>query len=206
MSQALRALLLLALIALGSSSAFAARPNTLDVVTVYSDRSCNVEQQTIRWYGSFNPIAPCPGSNVVNNPTGCGWDIDDSWTMRGEGRIETGQVVRASFCVVSDGSHRAPVDAAVRAKHDRLIVWLDGSDGRSWPAVPVRDGSEWAYYACGDNFISNYPVPHPEIPGSNGGHGTLVIYTLTIDATARGGNVVAALDYGQGIWTVGGCA
>jgi len=174
-----------------------------DPLTIETDRrsiSCNVEQQTIRWYGSFDPIAPCPGPNVVNNSTGCGWDIDDSWSMRGSGRAS--DIHTASLCVVSDGTHRAPVDVSVRAKNDQLLVRLDASDGRSWSASPIRDGNEYQYVACGDNFIS---APHPEILGTNGGHGTIVTYTLTIDASARASNVTALLKYGNGIWVVEEC-
>lgn len=170
---------------------------------VWLSRACNVEQQTIRWYGSFDPAAPCPGPNVVNNPFACGWDIDDSQTLTGSGRVDTGSVVTASICVISDGTHRAPVDAQVAAKHNQLVVRLDASDGRSWLAPPVRSGSQYIYAACGDNFL---PPPHPEVPGSNGGQGTPVTYTLTIDASARGGNgIEAMLDYGQGVYVVGAC-
>jgi hypothetical protein len=186
---------------LGTSSTFA-RPQLPELVTVARSVACNVEQQTIRWYGEFDPASPCPGPNVVNNPTECGWDIDDSWTKRGDGRLATGQVAQGSLCVVSDGTHRANVDASVRAKTDRLVVRLDASDGRAWVAVPVRDGNDFAYLACGDNYI---PAPHPDLPGSNGGQGSIVTYTLTIDATERGGFVAAMLDYGSGFWTVGGC-
>jgi hypothetical protein len=179
-------------------------PEPLTLETVWKSVACNVEQQTIRWYGTFNPSDPCPSAMVVNNPTTCGWDIDDSWTMRdGSGSLNTGQVTSASFCVISDGTHKAPIDASVSAKHDKLLVRLDASDGRSWSMLPVRVNNEYRYIACGDNFLR---APHPEIPGSNGGQGTLVTYTLTIDATVRGGNGISAiLDYGQGIWNISGC-
>lgn len=189
-----------ALAAVLSMPAIARGNEPLQLVTDHRSVACNVEQQTIRWYGQGHLSDPCPGEFVVNNPTGCPWDIDDSWSMVDtSGSIATGQTVTATFCGVSDGTHRAPVDAAVRAKHDKLTVRIDASDGRSWVAVPVRDGNEYEYTACGDNFL---PAPHPEVPDSNGGQGTLVTYVLTIAAPTRGANnVFALLKYGQGIWT-----
>ena len=210
MRRSLGVLVILAVFALGTSSAFAlkpaqaAGPPPLNLVQTWKSVACNVEQQTIRWYGSFDPAAPCPGPNVVNNPTDCPWDIDDSWTKQGEGKIETGQVVTAEFCAIADGTHAASVDAGVSAKHDQLIVSLAASDGRSWSAVPVKVGSIYRYVICADNLLQLFP--HPEVPDSNGGQGTFVTYSLTIDATSRGGNGIGAvLDYGQGVFFVSGC-
>lgn len=179
-----------------------------DPLTLITDRksvACNVEQQTIRLYGTFNPLSPCPSEFVVNNPTGCPWDIDDAWSMVDlSGTISTGQIVTASLCAIADGTHRAPVDAAVYAKHPYLLIKLEGSDGRVWVASPVKTGNNYEYTICGDNFIQKFP--HPEVPNSNGGQGTYVTYTLTIDASVRGANgVTALLKYGQGIWSVSAC-
>ncbi len=179
-------------------------PADLVLVQTWKSLSCNVEQQTIHVYGSFDPAAPCPGEFVVNNPTTCMWDIDDSWTLFGSGRIETGQTVTASFCAIADGTHRASVDAEVSAKSDQLTVRLDGSDGRFWVAAPLRVGSAYRYVICADNFIQLFP--HPDVPDSNGGRGTFVTYTLTIAAPTHGANDVGAmLDYGQGAYFVSGC-
>ena len=66
---------------------------------------------------------------------------------------------------------------------------ITSSDGRVFPASPVKAGNQYIYAACGDNLI---PPPHPDIADSNGGKGTLITYTLTIDATVRGGSGISA--------------
>lgn len=208
MRRALATLAILAVFALGTSSTFAARPvhagpGPLALVTDWYQIACNVEQQTFNVYGDFNINDPCPGPTVVNNPTGCMWDYDDAWSKRGIGSIARGAVVTASLCAIADGSHTAPVDAWVGANHNKLIVRLNASDGRTWLALPVSIQGGYEYPICADNFMYG---PHPEVPDSNGGHGTLITYTLTVDATLRGANAIEGLlTYGQGIWTVGAC-
>lgn len=192
----------------------AARPDPLELVTDWKSVYCAIKSQTTYLYGlseDEQDAYPCPDQNIVNNPTlntgaSCVWDVDDAWSMFDRsGTIEIGQIVTASMCAIADGTHRPPIDAVVRAKHPHLSVRLDASDGRSWVAIPVRDGNEYEYVACGENFMKNAWL-HPDFPDSNGGWGTSVIYTLTIDATKRGANgVLALLDYGVGIWGVGSC-
>jgi hypothetical protein len=176
-----------------------AAPEPFALVTDRKSVDCTVEQQSVGYLGD-----PCPGPTVVNNPTDCPWDTDDYWSMyEPSGTIASGEVVTAQLCAIADGTIRSPVDATVRAKHPKLHVRMDSSDGRSWIAVPVRDGNVYAYTICADNFLR---PPHPIVPDSNGGTGTLVTYTLTIDATERGANgVVALFKYGHGIWNISAC-
>lgn len=215
MRRALATLAMLAVFALGTSGALAAKPaqaagpDTLNLTTAWISIGCRIEQLTIYVYGMEHRYDPCPSEFVVNNPTvgtgaPCIWDVDDAYTtLDSSGRISVGQTVTESLCVIVDGTHSSSLDVGVRAKHDELVVRLDVTDGRSWLATPVRDGSEYAYRICTRAFVAG---PHPAVPDSNGGTGTFLTYTLTVAAPTRGANDVGAmLDYGQGIYFVSGC-
>jgi hypothetical protein len=169
------------------------------------DLACNVEQWTTIVYGSQHVGDPCPGPQVVNNPLTCTWDRDDSWARFGQGDIPKGSITSGQACDVADGTTVTGrnVDAEVLAGHDKLVVTLATSDGRSWPAVPVKHGNTWYYGVCTDN---NPPGPYAPVAGSNGGSGNPITYTLTIDATARAANnATAIIDVGHGLWSTTTC-
>jgi len=154
--------------------------------------ACVVEQQS-----AGGPGDPCPDPTVVNNPLDCTWDRDDIWIDSASGGLK--EAVSVTICGVSDStdfSGKKDMWALVYSKRADLTVALGDSTGRSWTATPVWNGSQYKYAIC---TLDNIPGPFTEIPGSNGGVGLAVTYTLTTSSPSRT-NVTASFSDGDGIW------
>jgi hypothetical protein len=131
----------------------------------------------------------------VTNPLDCDWDVDDETTWFGQGTVEAGTPSVTTTCVVADGADNVSMDshavqAHVLSASNNLTVTLTNSQGVSWTAVPTvsKTGAEWKFCVIDPTRAGVYPV----IPGSNGGTGIQVFYTLTIAATNRTARSVTA--------------
>lgn len=116
----------------------------------------------------------------VHNPTGCLWDIDDTWTVSAVARkIEAGAVASKTTCAIWDT--RVPFwGLLVRAESPSLHATLHFKPHNvTWSLDPMQIGrGVWEYRGC--LFGPYDPNFEPEIPGSNGGHGLQGSVTVTV--------------------------
>ena len=166
-----------------------------------------VEQQSPNYYenncavDTTRPV--CDQSLWVNNTTGCVWRAtDDGASVTGTGYVQGS--VSGSVCMISDweafpnwGGEPIPVSVGVYAPSDTLRVTLSNNLGVSWNVPAVPNGRDFQYVLCAHD---NTPGPYPPVPGSNGGIGTRVLWTVTVTSVKRTSNVRATLQVGNGIW------
>lgn len=161
----------------------------------WKNHACIVEQQS-----GLRQFDPCPGPTVVNNPTECSWDIDDSWIHVGSGTLWRGESASASQCRIVDGKNTIRlIEAAVYSRRADLHVQVDSTIGL-FVLQPEDVGKDYRYRLC---IRSNTVFgPYTEIPDSNEGFGRQIDYTLSI-ATPGNADISAVLKNGVGTWSTG---
>ena len=140
------------------------------------------------------PLPPEP-------PLNCHWDVDDWGRVEGFGTLPKLTSASGSTCVVADGydhGHSPPgspywgqgdhrISVKVFAPRPDMTVTLSNSQGLSWniPATPNGNGYAWLFCMYDMTGQPNPPSWYPVIPGTNGGTGIPVTYTLTLTAGSR---------------------
>lgn len=134
----------------------------------------------------------------VINTTGCAWNDQDDIADRGTGDINANTPATHSLCIIADFDDTSRISGSIYPKAALYEFWTSRPDteitlsndaGDSWPTpVPVKDGGDYRYQLCvldpvADRHNSDLSS-YSEIPGTNGGRGQRVNYTLTIQ-TAR---------------------
>jgi hypothetical protein len=146
-----------------------------------------------------NFLSPLDGQGSatapVYNNTGCAWNDQDNIVNLGTGNL-TGATTN-TICLVADfddsGHSQFPkaVLYKVYAASDTLDVSLTNDMGNSWHAPPSTvEGNQRVWQMCiadpvadAANITESTLSSLPEVPGSNGGRGTIVNYTLHITST-----------------------
>jgi hypothetical protein len=141
--------------------------------------------------GQGTPEAP------VTNTTGCAWNDQDAIVNLGTGNLSGS--TSNTICLVADyddTSHaQYPKTIAFRvyAASDTLDISLSNDAGNRWHAPPSRaDGSNRVWEMCvtdpvadAANVSESNLSYWPEIPGTNGGRGKIVNYTLNVTSLAK---------------------
>ena len=205
-----RALVLAAVLGVfGVPSAAANSPQPLTFGLLSHDLQYPVEQQSPNFMqydcgSNGTPTNPgCDPSIWVTNPTSCVWDVDDYIDVTGFGTLNG--IASGSLCVVSDGltyvgGDRHPVEVRVTAQTQNLAVTLTNDQGVALtagtptPATGGTGGGNWAYTICTTDLTLG---PYATIPGSNGGTGRIVTYTLTVSSAKKTAGVFAVLQAGD---------
>lgn len=164
-------------------------------------------QTGIRW-GEFsdNFMSPLDGQGPppVHNTTGCVWNDQDELTLLGTGNL-TGTTSQ-TVCLVADfddsarGNYPKRVIVQVYAPSDSLDVTLSNDAGHTWPITSRPSGNLRLWELCVPDPVADLgnvdrlnPLTFwPEIPGTNGGRGQIVNYTLTLTSNQRTTRKVAA--------------
>ena len=136
------------------------------------------------WGGASGGTCAPDESTWVTNPTGCVWDVDDSYAWAGSSDLAKGTSQSATACAVADqydnfAGDDHSVQAVVSAPSGALAVTVTSDQGDAYTATPVYDKASraWVYRVC---ELDLTPGPYPTIDGSNGGTGTVVNWTITV--------------------------
>jgi len=134
-------------------------------------------------------------SAPVYNTTGCAWNDQDDITNEGRGNL-SGSTTN-TICMVADydetyqQSYPKLIMFNVYAASDTLDVSLTNDAGSSWHAGPsVASGSLRLWQLCVNDPVAD-PTNvgygglgyWPEIPGTNGGRGKIVNYSLHLTSS-----------------------
>lgn len=168
MRHALASLAILAALALGTSSTFAARQPAPPFHVYHFDQQQPVEQQTPM--GATQPDQ----SLWVINPTDCLWDADDNISASAAGRFDRGASVTFTVCIVGDWTPH--------------LVWIAASEGLA-TSISASNGPTAPRCLYGPDYNHEYGGFAP-IEGSHGGVG--VVHVLTLTATNVTGHPVKA--------------
>ncbi len=156
-------------------------------------------QQYLDHQGTYPDGDP---ASWVRNTTSCVWNDQDSLFRVGSGYVEG--AVSDGMCLIADldetsGANRPhSVYVNVYAAADTLRVELSNDAGDSWTAGPsVAHGNLRLWRLCvrdpvADEANSRDLTIWPEVPGTNGGRGQRVEYTLTVTSLARRARDVTA--------------
>jgi len=174
-----------------------------------ADHQYVVEQQSPLFFFSncgIYPLLPeCdPAVNVVN-PTECGWDVDDFTDFTAFGSLAGGETASQSLCVIEDGFNNYggdthSVQVLVTSSSPGLEVTLSNTFNGAARGAPAPSGKEYQYLLC---VLDPTAGGYAEIPGSHGGTGLRVDYTLTIRNPKRQQAKVRAFFQMQSWWGVG---
>jgi hypothetical protein len=147
-----------------------------------------VEQQSPDyWTGAW--LAP---ETWVRNTTGCPWDVDDHQdSIAWDGYLAAGASASVTLCAVTDGMWSwvwdvKETELRLWSTSPDLVVTVASSHGVTAVLQPLPDtllrGKPWLYYFC---RTDRTPGPYPEIPGTNGGWGIKVEWTVTVANPTR---------------------
>jgi len=135
-------------------------------------------------------------STWVINPTQCAWNDQDPIMGGGDGNTPADGVGVLSNCLIADWAAFAPtypkrIALKVLAPKEGLQIALRNDAGYAWDVPPsVQEGNRRVWRLCVRDPVARAYTEedlliYPEIPGSNGGRGQLVNYTLEIRSPGR---------------------
>lgn len=174
-------------------SPVSAAPQALEFDLFGRQQDTYVEQQSPAVFNHQSPeswLDFCP-EECVKNITTCNWDVDDHEDYHAGGTLQANTTISITDCIVWDGAynwaHYEKIQAHVHGKTAGWSAELTNSLGESWPLEPVYDSAQRNYSATVCLSIRrDHPVDgYPEIPGTNGGRGIPVDYTLSMTGGTR---------------------
>lgn len=144
-----------------------------------------------RWTQSCNDQESTSTDCVTDTPIGygpCAWGDEDDIADFAYGKLAAGQVSTDTLCLVTDlcSDFACPHMIDYQVVGSGLQVTLTDNRGNMYPAPPaIKTKQGPTVQACFSDPL--WPQSDasilPTIPGTNGGYGLLVAYTLTVTAT-----------------------
>jgi hypothetical protein len=149
------------------------------------------------------------GQRTIRNPTDCAWNDQDDIADQGSGSLRAGETTTRTLCLIADYDDsgcptcifpKAIVANVYASRGSLASVKLTNDRGNSWTFTPDSKGTVAACVADPVADLFNVAIggdlstTYPEVPGSNGGRGLQVNYTLTITAAKRISSLMAYLE------------